>query len=246
MTATPGLRPLRGLDAAGVAGIGSRWWAATGWTLLAWAQGAELPGLEDGPRDVVAWAGGCGGAGAGLFDADPRTWAPRTVETLLHAGEALARRLDGRGTRLWVRPHARHALSDGPSMGRFAAALAGSGVGVLPDPAAVLTGAMLGRAETHLERLAEHAAGLVRDGRAAGVVIANVARRDAGADEMEPDVGPPLVLKPVHAGVIDVSVIAAALAGTVPAGAMVWLVPGEEERQVALLAGVLAGGAGDL
>lgn len=211
-----------------------RWTALPAWTLL-----GEDPFPDAVTGDAVAWSGG---VGDGLFGAHPRTWSPRTLDRAIAAAERLAPALARASTRLWIRPHARHALSDAPSITRFARALEGSPVGLLPDPAALLTAAMLPRADEHLERLAEHAGGLIESGRAPGVVLANVAAPAAGSDPLAPDDGPPLRPAPLHAGAIPLATFASAWRGPCagPGRPRLIILPaGGEPEQLRALAGVI-------
>lgn len=219
------------------------WWAAPGWSLLS---GEPLPaGLPDGAT-VIVWSGTLAGAGEGLWEADPRTWGPVGRQALDESCKRMLPEIERRGIRLCIRPHARHVLSDGPSINRFANAWGQTPLRVLPDPLGLLTRTMLPRAEEHLERLLTgawtEAAGPEHRAEV-GMVLANIesSAPDAGAGEDGPDDGPALARVPLHRGEVAAEVLRRALRGRLDAGMRIWLVPGgaDEAGQRALLADLL-------
>jgi hypothetical protein len=111
--------------------------------------------LASAPRgaDLVAWSGGLGD---NLFEPDPRTWLPGGWERLRARLDHALPTLLGRGQRLFLRTHARHVISDGPSSARLATWAGESGFATaffpLLDAGAILTTPMRPTAEDHLDR----------------------------------------------------------------------------------------------
>jgi hypothetical protein len=227
------------------------WWVLDGWSVLrdAMAAAAGAPsggggsgagggtgqggangsragvhhGLEALPAGatLVAWSGGLGDA---LFEADPRTWGPAGWRALEAGLAALEPVLRARGQRLWLRPHARHVLSDPPACRRLASAWPEGPVGVLAEPMGMLTRSMLGLASEHLERSFGALAELAER---TGLVLTNVEAppgESAGAQgDLEPDAGPCLRRVGLTHGAIRPEVIAAAWRAHGPAACSVVL-----------------------
>lgn len=135
--------------------------AAIGANLLDEAlDGAALASLApDGAALIVrtGWLGECH-----TIDGGERVWTPHPAQWLGDARarfdasvDALLGALDGRP--LWLWPHARHVLSDGPSLRRWLEDRGEDAPGVLLEPSALLTEPMLGEAEEHLDRVVQTA-----------------------------------------------------------------------------------------
>lgn len=103
-----------------------------------------------------------------LFADDPRTWLGPGWSAL-EAGLARGLKIVGAGE-LWIRPHARHVISDGPSVRRLVERQ--PRVRLLLDPVSMLTPTMLedGTVRDHLQRTFEWA-GLLEGRVVAGVII---------------------------------------------------------------------------
>ncbi len=127
------------------------------------------------PQRVVIWSG----TGADeLFASDPRSWLSETRGRFDRFIDETSALLDASGIRLLLRPHARHVLSDAPSLLTFLSVQGSSNVGVLLDVASMFEPAMIADAHVHLGRLA----GDVLP-RADAVLLANVCEGHAlGAD----------------------------------------------------------------
>ena len=134
-------------------------------------------GVFEGARAVAISSGWFGEVGPdGVYPNDPRAWMP-TGRTAGDEGIArLADRAHAAGCELWVRPHARHTLSDIPSCRTAMNAWAEAG-GISPrlllDPAALLTGETIIAAEEHLERIFF---ALASHDRAAAIILSGVER----------------------------------------------------------------------
>ncbi|CAN5863071.1 hypothetical protein BH11PLA1_BH11PLA1_09790 [soil metagenome] len=124
---------------------------------------------------------------------DPHTWRPAAWQTLLDRVTTLAGAL-APGAELWLRPHARHILSDAIRCERFLAACPAPNVKLLGDPVSLLTAPMLERAEDHLERMFESLARVSSAGRLAGIIFCDAApdtegillRRELGTGTFSP------------------------------------------------------------
>jgi hypothetical protein len=225
-----------------------RWRVLPNWAVLMGdTDPASLLPSEPG-LSLVAWSGG---AGEALFDAHPATWSPRGQREFVEAVERLLPTLQARRQCLWLRPHARHALSDGPSMRRFrehfASVLAtprqpGS-LGILPDPVGLLTRRMLPVAADHLARFAE----AIEPG-PAGVLLAGLLPDPSPVLEGEHDSGPALSRGPLHEGLLSPAQLAEGLRGhlPLPPEPTIWLEGGPEtlaaqrQRLAELFAGTAA------
>jgi hypothetical protein len=111
---------------------------------------ARASELVEAPRWVV-WSGT---PAVGLFDEHPLAWAAPAWDALGRALEELAT-LAGAARRVLVRPHARHVVSDIPSCLRLVERLAVPVVGVILDPASMLTPGMLPARQDHVLRILE-------------------------------------------------------------------------------------------
>ena len=105
------------------------------------------------PTRVVVWSGS---NAEPLFAPDPTSWMStardRFERFIDDALESMSDRAE-----LLVRTHARHVLSDIPTVRTFAANREDAPVGVLLDPASMLERSMLDCADDHLERIAHGA-----------------------------------------------------------------------------------------
>lgn len=152
---------------------------------------------------TLCWSGSFaeveGGGAESRFEDDPRTWGSKGWACLAAAMKA--------ASAVIVRPHARHVVSDGPSLKRFLGMFPGARA--LLDPASMLAPSMLeGRGvEDHLARLYELATE-IDPIRLAGVLVSNV-RKPLQAGDL-----PALV--PVGDGMVERSALQA-LAGVIPA-----------------------------
>jgi hypothetical protein len=176
------------------------------------------------------WLGGGARPQDGIFprhDEDHRTWMPQAHIALDQAWAHLREESAERGITVLLRPHARHVLSDPHSCLAFLRRQEGEpakagGLGLIPDPAALLTEAMLPRAEDHLRRAFETLGGHPRT---AAVILSNV--QPASGD---------LCPAPLHRGVVDPRAIAA-LARRHAAG-VPWVILNDDvEAQLAMLRG---------
>lgn len=160
-----------------------------------------LPSAENG--GVPTW----GPAGRRAFD----QWCTRLTQTLAEAGGSV-----------WVRPHARHVLSDTPSCADFLRRHASAHLKLLLDPAGMLTSAMLARADEHVERALSAFAGNPGIG---AVMLTNVVR--GSETELAP--------APIHRGLVDGSELARIVRAAVPEHVPLVLLDGELEDQMRLL-----------
>lgn len=117
---------------------------------LPFARIAHANFLSDPPRGVhdsptIIWSGT---PSAGLFERDPRAFAPSAWEQFLRNCDAIQER-----SAIWFRPHARHVLSDVQRIVRFIADRPGFGVAL--DPVRLLESSMLDRAADHYRRAFE-------------------------------------------------------------------------------------------
>ncbi len=122
----------------------------------------DHPFLASAQPPVIAvlwsgWIGSPGNSTDGNVDPDFRAWSG-TGRAQLDA--FLARtlpRLTAAGTRLWLRPHARHILSDAPSCAAFlrdhAAACAAGTLALFLDLELLITPPMAPRRDEHADRI---------------------------------------------------------------------------------------------
>lgn len=195
------------------------------------------PGIAPGSVQAM-WSGGMGDT---LFESTPRTWMSAGRERFVAAVQEASAWACARGVTIALRPHARHALSDLPSVLALLGVQKGGaalgppkGVGVLLDPMAMLTAGLLPAADEHLERVLGAAAGLPG---VVGVVVCNV--RSPGAPDTtngaDHDNGPPLARVPVHMGEVDARLIVDAVRRHVPEHVPRVLEAGEVDMQVRAL-----------
>lgn len=109
---------------------------------------------ETGAERVVASVGGLGGGGedAGA-EALLRVLSGEGLARLIEAMEETSVRLAELGTRLCVRPGAGEVVSDIPSCLTLLRSPVAARVGLVVEPAGLLTPSMVERADDHLERI---------------------------------------------------------------------------------------------
>ncbi len=198
-------------------------------------------GDADAPARVAMWSGGLGEGEvqSDLFEADPRTWMSAGREAFAEGLERAAQAIRSRGGTICLRPHARHVLSDTPSLRTLLGVQKGGavvgpppGIEILLDPIAMLTPRMLATVEDHLERVLSLVATLPG---VIGIVACNVAAASAEALAADLDEGPALQRVPLHAGVIDPDLIVDAIRRHNSGGLPIVLEPGEADAQRAIL-----------
>lgn len=147
-------------DGAGVIAdaIGGAWAVALGGNPLddTWGERARFDELLAGSvktKRFIIWSGTPADE---LFAPDPTIWRPEHRERFnAFVDNALAKMADG--IELLIRPHARHIISDIPSVRTFAAEREDVPVGILLDPSSMLEPSMLETAREHFERIAHGA-----------------------------------------------------------------------------------------
>ncbi len=152
-------------------------------------------------RAMQAFSGGLGESAPVVvcrsgWTGEGRSWMPAARGELARAMATLVPEIGRHERELWLWPGAAHVLSDAPSAMSFVRDLDEARVGVLFDPASLLTREMLAHAEEHLERLFELFAGCesVR-----ATLLANI----------EPEGGVEGVrLRALHRGVLNPGLIA--------------------------------------
>lgn len=140
------------------------------------ATGVPLKLPATGAMPVFCWSGSYAERdGGSLFDEDPRTWGPKGWAAL----ESGVQMMGERRREVVIRTHARHVLSDAPSVRCFVHASWASGVKVFIDPASMLTPGMLagGFGADHLRRLYEGLSS-IDPACAAGVLISGADMKD--------------------------------------------------------------------
>ncbi len=179
---------------------------------------------------VVVWSGWLGAEDEGAPGV--RTWGRAGREAFERLCDRLGEAARARGATVLVRPHARHVLSDIPSCADFLRRCAGDGLGLLLDPASMLTPSMLLHGVEHVARVIGGLAPMTGVG---AVVLANVERVAPGSDDLR--------LVALTRGELEAPALAAA-AREVPRGLPVVLMDEELVAQIALLSGVLPGRLG--
>ncbi len=168
-----------------------------GWLLR--SQGAELrwpvwagnifsdaPTLEPG-QTTIAWTGWFDPHAlpdSGVFHHDPRTWTAQGWETLETRLAELLPKFEAKGARLLLRPHVRHVISDAPSVRRVLGLFDTPALGILFEPAAMLTAGMADDARDHLTRLLE---ALAHHPRVAAVLLTGAERPALGEPDPQHD-----------------------------------------------------------
>jgi len=137
---------------------------------------------------IIAWSGSLASHDdpqAELFEPNIGTWTKPGWSALAKACERLVPLLVAHDLHLWIRPHPAHIISDGPSMLKFLREVvpaasahnphaASPRLAVLPDPAMLLTPAMLPLAEDHLDRLFAYVDAVLATSNT-GLVVSSVA-----------------------------------------------------------------------
>lgn len=190
---------------------------------------------------IALWSGGLGEGDdpTAIFEPDPRTWMSAGRDAFAAGLERAAMWARAHGCTICLRPHARHVLSDTPSLRTLLGVQKGGavvgpppGVEILLDPIAMLTPRMLATVEDHLERVLGLVATLPG---VIGIVASNIAAASAEALAADLDEGPALQRVPLHAGVIDPGLIARAIRRHNSEGLPIVLEPGEADAQRAIL-----------
>lgn len=129
---------------------------------LATLAAARAATLCDAGDALLAWSGWIGQPALsvdGNVDADFRSWSGQGRRALDEFVASALGPIEAAGGRLWLRPHARHVLSDGPSCRAFLvaheSACARGALGLVLDLRLVLTDEMRPRRVEHVERLME-------------------------------------------------------------------------------------------
>ncbi len=225
-----------------------------GMTLLARGHALE-PGFLDDLRDdldlqarrgagahaCVVWSGTLGDD---LFDADPRTWGPRGRSAWADRLSELLALARDRKVQLWVRPHARHVVSDAPTIDRMLADHAGdvahqdAPLRVLSDPASMFTRSMLAYSEDHWERMLSATRRWAGINACAGVILANVREIDAPstAEASPVDEGPALASAPLYDGLIPSAVVRTITPSLLPSGVPIVIAHAQDEEHARALA----------
>lgn len=172
----------------------------------------EAPGI------AVMWSGWLASGESGGVG----TWGPAGRRAFDQWCTHLKQTLAVSGGNVWVRPHARHVLSDTPSCADFLRRHASAQLKLLLDPSGMLTPAMLARADEHVERALSALAGNPGIG---AVMLTNVVR--GSETELAP--------APIHRGLVDGSVLARMARAAVPEHVPLVLLDGELEDQMRLL-----------
>jgi hypothetical protein len=170
------------------------------------------------PRTVAAWSGWSDDAESGVG-----TWGPRGRTGFRAACERLEPALRLAGAAMLLRPGALHVLSDAPSCAEFLRTRADSRLGLLLDPASMLTPSLLTRAEEHVERILA----LPGLGGVGGVVLANVEAEDVTDAAVR--------LSPITRGVLRPGFLADQARRALPAGTPIVLLEADLEAQLSWL-----------
>lgn len=131
---------------------------------------------------------------AGVFHHDPRTWTALGWETLEARLAEVLPMFEAADARLLLRPHVRHVISDAPSIRRILGKFETPALGILLEPAAMLTAAMAADARDHLTRMLE---ALAHHERVAAILLTGAQRPDPHHDEET------LIPAPLTTGVLD-------------------------------------------
>lgn len=182
-----------------------------------WAVDAESPGSR-----IVSWSGTL--AEDSLFGDEPRTWMRAGQERFAAFLDEIAPALHHHRRTLCFRPHHRHVLSDVHSSVKLLRDRAGGPFEMLLSPADILAPGMLRDVEDHLTRMFAHVGPV-----AAGVLLADVREGHNTAESGLFDV------VPFGQGLLPSALVARLLAEFVPETTPIVLLPGDLDRQRALL-----------
>ena len=130
----------------------------------------QLPRTEAGR--IICWSGSLADD---LFESHPLTWLAPGHDALARFCDAAAPSLCAQSRRVCFQPHARHVLSDPPSVFKFLTDREGLPFDVLFSPAEMFEPSMLGTIEDHLVRMFE-----TLGSRVPAVVLHDVAVSDDG------------------------------------------------------------------
>jgi sugar phosphate isomerase/epimerase len=182
-----------------------------GWLLR--SQGGE-PGwpataaniFSDAPKPIpdqtlIVWSGWFDDQAdpeSGVFHHDPRTWTAQGWEALEARLAEILPKFEAANARLLLRPHVRHVISDAPSVRRILGKFDSPALGILLEPAAMLTACMADDARDHLTRLLE---ALAHHERVAAVLLTGAERPARG--EADPEHDNILVPAPLTRGTLD-------------------------------------------
>ena len=152
---------------------------------------------DSGDLPVACWSGSVE-EDEGLFTPSIRTWGPAGQAALESA--ALMFQKIGAERSVWLRTHARHVLCDSVRCERVFAKHATERLKLLADPAGVLTGQMVEKAEDHLQRTMESfARQWSSTNQIAAVVLTGLAKPPGGSvDPMQTDMGDPMRAVGLH------------------------------------------------
>lgn len=168
----------------------------------------ELPSEPITPT-LMAWSGWLPEdhlPDAGAFAPASSTWMGPGLTRLGAVCDRLAPKLEQAQLRLALVPHARHVLSDPPSIRSFFKDRPAGPIGLVLEPSALLTEPMLADAQDHLTRIYESLADLDA---LLGVILTNVEPIASALGELGP--------VPIHRGVIDPDLICAPARRLLPA-----------------------------
>lgn len=171
-----------------------------GWSIWTGNIFLESPEPAAG-QSVVAWSGWFDEHAlpeSGVFHHDPRTWLAEGWDTLESRLAQILPSFEAKGARLLLRPHVRHVISDAPSVRRILGKFETPALGILLEPAAMLTAVMADDAPDHLTRILE---ALAHNARVAAILLTGAERPALG--EPTPEHDDLLVPAPLTRGALD-------------------------------------------
>ena len=194
-------------------------------------------------QTVVAWSGWFDENArpeSGVFHHDPRSWLAEGWETLESRLTQVLPAFEVANARLLLRPHVRHVISDAPSVRRILTRFESPALGILLEPAAMLTAAMADDAQDHLTRILE---ALAHNPRIAAILLTGAERPALG--EPTPEHDDLLVPAPLTRGTLDYHDLLAVLRAHGPFQRPLALYDEDVAAQLEMLreAGVLPSGA---
>jgi len=151
-------------------------------------------------QTLITWSGWFGDEAepeSSVFPHDPRAWTSLGWETLEARLADVLPKFEAANARLLLRPHVRHVISDAPSVRRILGKFETPALGILFEPAAMLTAGMTNDARDHLTRLLEAA----HHERVAAVLLTGAERPALG--EADPEHDDILVPAPLTRGSLD-------------------------------------------
>lgn len=150
---------------------------------------------------MVAWSGWLDEDAqpeSGVFHHDPRTWTGLGWDRLLDRLGEILPAFEAANSRLLLRPHVRHVLSDAPTVRKLLGLVDSPALGIFFEPTAMLTAGMVDDAPDHLTRLFE---ALVGYDRVDAIFLTGAERPARG--ETDPAHDDLLVPAPLTRGAID-------------------------------------------